>query len=53
MGFFVLLLLIIGIVVIVSASSNRNESAGGYHSGYTRDYDEDEYEDREIRAAMG
>lgn len=53
MGFFVLLILIIGIVVIVSASNSGKGSAGGYHSGYIRNYDEDEYEDYETRAAMG
>lgn len=53
MGFFVLLILIIGIVVIVSASNSGKGSAGGYHSGYIRNYDEDEYEDCETRAAMG
>ena len=53
MGFFVLLILIIGIVVIVSASNSGKGSAGGYNSGYIRNYDEDEYEDYETRAAMG
>lgn len=53
MGFFVLLILIIGIVVIVSASNSGKGSAGGYHSGYIRNYDEDENEDYETRAAMG
>lgn len=53
MGFFVLVILIIGIVVIVSASNSGKGSAGGYHSGYIRNYDEDEYEDCETRAAMG
>lgn len=53
MGFFVLLILIIGIVVIVSASNSCKGSSGSYRGGYVRDYDEDEYEDYETRAAMG
>lgn len=53
MGFFVLLILIIGIVVIVSASNSGKGSSGSYRGGYVRDYDEDEYEDYETRAAMG
>ena len=53
MGFFFLLLLIIGVIVIISASSGGKGSAGSYHGGYGRDYDEDEYEDYETRAAMG
>ena len=53
MGFFVLLILIIAIVAIVSASSGGKGSAGSYHGGYVRDYDDDEYEDYETRAAMG
>ena len=53
MGFFVFIILIIGIVAIVSASNSGKGSAAGYHGGYVRDYDEDEYEDYENRAAMG
>ena len=53
MGFLLLIILIIGIIAIVSAFNSGKGSAGGYHSGYVSDYDEDEYEDYEIRAAMG
>lgn len=53
MGFFVFIILIIGIVAILSASNSGKGSAAGYHGGYVRDYDEDEYEDYETRAAMG
>lgn len=53
MGFFVLLLLIIGMIVIISASSGGKGSSGGNHGGNVHDYDEDEYEDYETRAAMG
>ena len=53
MGFFVLLLLIIGVIVIFSASSGGKGRSSAYHGSYVRDYDEDEYEDYETRAAMG
>ncbi len=53
MGFFVLLLLIIGVIVIISASSGGKGRSSAYYGSYIRDYDEDEYEDYETRAAMG
>lgn len=53
MGFFVFIILIIGIVAIVSASNSGKGSVAGYYGGYVRDFDEDEYEDYETRAAMG
>lgn len=53
MGFFVFIILIIGIIVIVSASNGGKSSAAGYHGGYVRDFDDDEYEAYETRAAMG
>ena len=51
MGFFVLLLVIIGVIVIISVSGGGHSSCSN-SSGYIRDYDDD-YEDYEIRAAMG
>lgn len=53
MGFFVLLIFVIGIVAIRSASSSGKGSAGCCQGSYIRDYDEDEYEEYETRAAMG
>ena len=53
MGFLLLIILIIGIIAIVSASNSGKTTAGGYHGGYVRDFDEDEYENYETRAAMG
>ncbi len=53
MGFFVLLIFVIGIVAIISASSSAKGSTGCCQGSYIRDYDEDEYEDCETRAAMG
>ena len=52
MGFFVLLLLIIGVIVIISASSGKGSSSG-YHETYVREYDDEDFEDYETRAAKG
>lgn len=53
MGFLVLIILT-GVVIAIFASSNSgNKTYSGYHGGYFRDYDEDDYEDYETSAARG
>ena len=53
MGFLILIILIGVVIAIVASSSSGNKNYSGYHSGYVRDYDEDDYEDYETSAARG
>ncbi len=53
MGFLVLIILTGVVIAIVASSSSGNNNYSGYHSGYVRDYDEDDYEDYETSAARG
>ena len=51
MGFLVLIILTGVVIAIVASSSSGNKTYSGYHGGYVRDYDEDDYEDYETSAA--
>jgi len=51
MGFLFLIILTGVVIAIVSSSSSGNKTYRGYHGGYVRDYDEDDYEDYETNAA--
>lgn len=54
MGFLFLFILIVVIIAATASSGSRNSNgAGSYPGGYSRDYDEEAYEDYETRAAMG
>ena len=54
MGFlFLLILIVVVIAVAASSGSGKRRYAGSCSGGYVRDYDEEAYEDYEMRAAMG
>ena len=53
MGFLVLIILTGVVIAIVASSCSGNKNYSGYHGGYVRDYDEDDYEDYETSAARG
>ena len=53
MGFLVLIILTGVLIAIVASSNSGNKTYSGYHGGYVRDYDEDDYEDYETSAARG
>ena len=53
MGFLVLIILTGVVIAIVASSSSGNKTYSGYHGGYVREYDEDDYEDYETSAARG